>query len=195
MKYTKFIFINNNSDTLDVILHGKSSGIDSDFIQKLIKASDSHNNNILAFNFPYMDRQDTDTKKSDLVEEVGYLKKMIEFSNQLPCENIRLIGKSFGAIVANQFLANYKSQNINKNISLHILGCFIEDIHLDCITNKVVIIQGDQDKYCPMDTLKEKIKKATSDIKLHIINGADHSFKDPETNKPKYIDEAINFLF
>jgi hypothetical protein len=64
-----------------------------------------------------------------------------------------------------------------------IFGYDIGYIDLKTFPGKIVIIQGDKDKFGDIEAVKNDMK------------GADHSYRVPETKEPIYEDEAVKMAF
>lgn len=192
MDLPKFKYFSNNSDTLDVVLHGKDVGMDAPFMKKIADACNATGHSVLTFNFPYFERGDAETSGIELKEEVETLKKLLEFVKADNYQNIRLIGKSLGGIVAGYYLKNI--ENLSK-YSVIVFGYVTGSIDLKNFPGKITIIQGENDKFGNIEIVKNDLGNAKSNgIKYFEIKNADHSYRDPETKKPIYEDEAVKVL-
>jgi len=188
-------FYNIKAKTLDVVLHGGSQGMDSDLINKIIEASRKNGNSVVAFNFPYIERGEENSSGSELIEEIGALQSILDFCQVDKFDYIRLIGKSLGGVVAGHYLKKLNRDQLDK-FSLIIFGYDIGYIDLKNFPGKIVIIQGDKDKFGEVKAVKNDMKGAVSkDIVYLSIKGADHSYRVPETKEPIYEDEAVNRAF
>lgn len=195
MKLPKFIFYNNNSKQLDVILHGGSAGIESPFIQKTFKLLQQEGNSVVAFNFPYLDRREDHSSGPELKEEVKALESVLTYCQSRKFKKIRLIGKSLGGIVASYYLRKL-SQKKQERYSVAILGYVLGDIDLKTFTGDILIIQGEKDRFCDIQAVKKDLAKAVSkNITFHEVKGADHSFRGSSTKKSVYEEAAVKLLF
>ncbi len=182
---------NTDSDTLDVLLHGGSKGIESSFIQKLFKASQDNAHSVIAFNFPYLDRGEEQSSGPELQEELEVLKRVIEYASIKEYRHIRLIGKSLGGIVASYFSKKLPIHE-QKKYSVIILGYVLGSVDLKEFTGNIVVIQGSNDKFGNIEKVKSDLEGlATKKITYINIDGADHSFRDLETKEPVYEDVVI----
>ena len=60
---------------------------------------------------------------------------------------------------------------------------------------QVTVIQGEKDKFGNVNVVKNDLKDAMSrDIKYFEIKDADHSYRNSETKKPIFENEAIKVL-
>lgn len=194
-KITSFIFsYNSKSTTLDVILHGGSSGIDSGFIQKLLNTSRELGNSVVAFNFPYIERGEENSSGEELKEELDTLQKILDFCDYKRYRKIRLLGKSLGGIVASFFLDKLPAKE-SKRFSVIVLGYITGSLRLKNFRGKISIIQGQKDKFGGIDVVKSDMKDAMSgELHFFEIEGADHSYRVPGTKNPIYEEKAIELL-
>ena len=189
-------FFNNKAKVLDVVLHGGSYSMDSSFIQKVIDAGRKVSHSVIAFNFPYLDRGEDHSSGPKLEEELKTLKEILDFCQAEKYENIRLIGKSFGGIVASYFLKNLSGQEAQK-YSVIVLGYVLGEggIDLKGFSGKITIIQGQKDRFGDISAVKKDMAKATSkDVAYFEVAVADHSYRNPETKEPVFEDEAVNLI-
>lgn len=188
-------FYNNRAKNLDVILHGGSQGMDSGLINKIIEASRKNGNSAVAFNFPYIERGEEKSSGPELIEETDALQSVLNFCQADKFESIRLIGKSLGGVVAGHYLKKLDPNQLDK-FSLIIFGYDIGYIDLKTFPGKIVIIQGEKDKFGDVEAVKNDMKGAVSkDIAYLSVKGADHSYRVPETKEPIYEDEAVEMAF
>ena len=188
-------FYNNKAKNLDVVLHGGSQGMDSGLINKIVGASKKEGNSVVAFNFPYFERGEENSSGPELIEETNALQSVLDFCYTDTLESIRLIGKSLGGVVAGHYLKKLDSNQLDK-FSLIIFGYDVGYIELKNFTGKIVIIQGDKDKFGDVDVVKNDMKGAVSKQVTYLsVKGADHSYRVPETKEPIYEDEAVRMAF
>lgn len=188
-------FYNNKAKILDAVLHGGSQGMDSGFISKIVDASRKIGNSVVAFNFPYIERGEENSSGPELLEELEALQSVLDYCQTAKFENIRLIGKSLGGVVAGHFLKKIDKDQLKK-FSLIIFGYDIGYIDLKSFPGKITIIQGSKDKFGDIEAVKKDMNGAVSnDVTYLSIEGADHSYRIPETKEPIYEDEAVNVAF
>lgn len=188
-------FYNNRAKTLDVVLHGGSQGMNSGLINKIVNASRENGNSVVAFNFPYIERGEENSSGPELIEEISALQSILDFCQSDKYENIRLIGKSLGGVVAGHYLKKI-GKNQSDKYSLIIFGYDIGYIDLKEFPGKIVIIQGSKDKFGDIEAVKKDLNGAISKHVIYLsVEGADHSYRVPETKEPIYEDEAVNKTF
>lgn len=188
-------FHNNKAKTLDVVLHGGSQGMDSSLINKIVDASRKKSNSVVAFNFPYIERGEEKSSGPELIEEIDALQSVLDFCQVDKYKNIRLIGKSLGGVVAGHYLKKLDRNQLEK-FSLMIFGYDIGYIDLKSFPGRIVIIQGDKDKFGDVEAVKNDMKGAVSKQIIYLsVKGADHSYRVPETKEPIYEDEAVRIAF
>lgn len=187
-------FHNSHSDTLDVILHGGSRGIESSLIEGLYKLSKNKKHSVLAFNFPYLERGEENSSGAELREELATLRSFLNFANARFYTNINLIGKSLGAIVAGFYLKSLPLKLLER-YSVVVLGYIAGEVNLKSFPGRIVIIQGEKDRFGDIETVKKDLKGTSSkNIRFYEIKGADHSFRIPETKEPVYENKVIELL-
>ncbi len=187
-------FHNSTSQTLDVILHGGSVGIDSPFMQKVFQVSKDKGNSVIMFNFPYFERGEDHSSGPKLKEELSTLKRMLRIAGASEFTRIRLIGKSLGGIVASFYLDSLDFEE-KKRYEVIILGYVTGDVKLEGFGGKITIIQGEKDKFGDIDVVKKDLQDAVSrNIAYYQIQNADHSFRDSVTKEPIYEEEVIRIL-
>lgn len=194
MKYlTNFNYYHNSkAETLDVVLQGGSHGIDSSILQKVFNKSKEKGNSVIAFNFPYYERGEGNSSGPELKEELGTLQNILDLAKYKEYSKVRLVAKSLGGIVASYYLANLSEEEVNR-FSIVILGYVTGDVKLKNFKGRITVIQGEKDKFGGIDVVKEDLKDAVSkDITYLEVEGADHSYRNPETKEPVYEDNAID---
>src|SRR3989344_732107 len=188
-------FYSNKAEKLDVVLHGCSQGMDSGFMNKIIEASRKEGNSVVAFNFPYIERGEENSSGPELFEEIEALRNVLGYCQSEKYSCIRLIGKSLGGVVAAAYLKKLTADQMSK-YSIIIFGYDIGYIDVKKFSGEIVIIQGSRDKFGDVEAVKRDIdRSASKDITYFSIEGADHSYRIPETKEPMYEDEAIKVAF
>lgn len=183
-------FVKNESDTLDVLLHGSSGGMNYSLMQKIFNECVKHGHSIANFNFPYFERGDEHSSGPELREELETLQVVLDKCSSKEHKHIRLIGKSLGAIIASYYVKSLSKEEQSK-YSIIIFGYVVGSVDLKDFEGKIDIIQGSEDKFGNIDDVKKDLKNTVSkNINLFEIKGADHSYKN-ELKEPIFEDEAI----
>lgn len=187
---------NSKSDTLDVVLHGGSYDINTPFMQKVFNTCKEKGQSVIAFNFPYTERGEENSSGPELKEELETLQKFLDYCDYKKFKKIRLIGKSLGGIVASFYLDKLDDESARK-FSVVILGCVVGSLDkLKNFKGQIRVIQGEKDKFGNIEMVKQDLKDAKSkNIQFFEIPNANHSFKDPKTDEPIYMDAAMKILF
>jgi predicted alpha/beta-hydrolase family hydrolase len=172
---TSFLhFHSSKAKTLDVILHGASSGINSPFMLKIFKTSMNRGHSVIMFNFPYLERGEDHSSGPKLKEELKTLKMALNIAKFKKFNHIRLIGKSLGGIVASYYLRSLNPEE-KKKYEVIILGYVTGGVKLKDFNGKITIIQGEKDKFGNLKAVKKDLKEAISknityyEIKMPII--------------------------
>jgi len=147
-KTTSYIhYFNSSADTLDVVLHGGSKGIDSPLMVKVFQALREAGHSVISFNFPYLERNEENSSGPDLKEELHALSNFLDLAKADEYKHIRFVAKSLGGIVASYFLKSIKGTS--DKYSVVILGYVKGNggVELKDFPGKISIIQGSEDKF------------------------------------------------
>lgn len=186
-------FIETNSDTLYVLLHGSKRGMGQSLQLKIFEECKKQGHSVVNFNFPFYERGEDHSSSPELTEEIETLNKVLVSCNSSKYKKVRFIGKSLGGIIGAKFLSNLDPED-QKRFSIIIFGYVTGEIDLKSFPGKIVIIQGERDRYGDVETVKRDMAYAISkDIAYHEIKNADHSFRN-ELKEPDYEDMAIEVL-
>jgi predicted alpha/beta-hydrolase family hydrolase len=184
----------SNSDTLDILLHGATNGIDSHFMTTLYKTALKNVNSVLTFNFSYIDQNREFDKSEEMLKEcVEDLENIMKLVKNLNYKEIRFIGKSLGAIVASEYLKN----SIDKDLYEFSLVCFgytLGHINIPNGLKNILVVHGEHDRFGNLDQVKQDTKNLDN-VEVIEIKNADHSFKEQSTDEPLYVHEAIAKLY
>jgi predicted alpha/beta-hydrolase family hydrolase len=194
-------WIKPEGESLDILLHGGSGGIEVPFMVKLFDYCVGDGGSVVAFNFPYIERGDGGKASEGLVEELAALDDIVEFTKQFGHKHIRFVGKSLGGLVAAKYIAETLSLvDIPFTHELVILGCIVPyyDISLPKTLKAVTIVQGSADKFgTPLDVeylLQKIVPKEVVAIQVHEVSNADHSYNTPGTKDGAHVDEALSLF-
>jgi len=188
-------FYNNRANTLDVVLHGSSQGMDSLFINKVVEASRNIGNSVVALNFPFFDRGEEKSSGPELIEELETLQIVLDECKSETYEHVRLIGKSLGGVIAGMYLSKKNKSDLNK-FELIIFGYDIGYIDIKSFPGKIRIVQGSKDKFGDIEAVKkDMVGSVSTNIEYLTIEGADHSYRVPETKEPIFEDQAVSLAF
>ncbi len=183
-----------NKDILDVILHGSSPGIEGGFFKKLFEAAKAAGHSALMFNFPFIERGEDHSSGPELLEEIATLQKVLVDYKADSYRHIRLIGKSLGGIIAGAYLKKLDKSQLDK-YSLVVLGYVTGSIDIKTFPGKIVIIQGSEDRFGNIDTVKKDMADAVSyDVTFYSVDGADHSYREPASKNPIFEDQAVKLV-
>ncbi|WKZ25811.1 MAG: hypothetical protein QY322_00680 [bacterium] len=188
-------FVSNKSDTLDVLLHGSSGGMNYSLMQMIFDECVKQGHSVVNFNFPYYERGEEQSSGPELKEELETLRSILDECRAKEYKHVRLIGKSLGAIIASYYLKSLPKEEQSKYSAI-VFGYVTGSIDLKTFEGKIDIIQGEKDKFGNIEVVKNDLKTAVSkDINYFEIKNADHSYRVPETKEPIYEDEAVKIAF
>ncbi len=186
-------YINNGFDTLDVLLHGSSGGMNYSLMQKIFDECAKQGHSVVNFNFPYFERGEEQSSGPELKEELETLQSVLDGCEAKEYKHIRLIGKSLGAIIASYYLKSLSKEEQPK-YSVIVFGYVTGNIDLKTFEGKIDIIQGEKDKFGDIEKVKSDLKDAISkNINYFEIKNADHSYRN-ELKEPIFEYEAIEFF-
>lgn len=186
-------YIRNNNDTLDILLHGSSGGMNYSLMQKIFDECVKQGHSVVNFNFPYFERGDENSSGDELPEELEALKFVLNKCNANEYKYVRLIGKSLGGIVASYYLRTLSNQEQPK-YSVVVFGYIKGYTNLKNFNGDIYIIQGEKDNHGDIEVVKNDFKDANSkNINCFEIKNADHSYKN-ELKEPIFEDEAIDIF-
>jgi len=150
---------------------------------------------VVRFSFSFAVREEMKDLSSDRLEEKETLLKVLRESNSQKYQKIRLIGRSFGAVVAAEYLSDLSFEEQQK-YELVVLGYDLGLINLEKVFCKITIIQGALDRFGNGNAVKEDLKgDVPGKAKLIQVGGANHGFCDPLTGEGVYFDVVIKLLF
>jgi len=186
-------FVETKSDTLDVLLHGSSGGMNYSLMQKIFNACSAQGHSVVNFNFPYFERGDEYSSGPELTEELDVLKDVLTKCHAEKYKSIRLIGKSLGGIIAAKFLEKLSAID-QKKFTIVFFGYDVGSINLKNFQGNIVVIQGEKDKYGNIEAVKKDLETTVSkDITYYEVPNADHGFRN-ESKEPVYEGVAIDFF-
>lgn len=178
----------NSGKKVFIVLHGSGPvGVETSFITSIFDAIATTKNSVIGFNFPFCDREEVNSSGPELKEEVKSLKCVIDFVHSESYEEIRIIAKSLGGIIASYYLEQYPDSEID----LAILGYIPNEIRQNAIINNLsLVIQGENDRFASPSKIKELVNKS---VEVVAIKNADHSYRDKK-KEPIYQDLVIKEL-
>lgn len=190
MNISSLKFIKNESNTLDVLLHGSSGGMNYSLMQKIFDQCVKQGHSVVNFNFPYFERGEEHSSGPGLNEELETLKSVLDECKAEKYKHRRLIGKSLGAIIASYYLKELSKEEQSKYSSV-VFGYVVGSVDLKNFEGKIDIIQGGEDKFGSIEAVKKDLKDAVSkNINFFEIKGGDHSYRDGQ-KEPIFEDKAI----
>jgi predicted alpha/beta-hydrolase family hydrolase len=193
MKIQELMYFQNESDTLDVLLHGSSGGMNYSLMQKLFNVCKGQGHSVVNFNFPYFERGEEQSSGPELKEEIETLQLVLDQCNANKYKHIRLIGKSLGAIIASYYLKSLPKLEQTR-YSVVVFGYVTGSIDLKDFEGEINIIQGQNDKFGNIEVVKDDLKDpASKNINYFEIKGADHSYRN-ESKEPVFENDAIEIF-
>lgn len=190
--YTEQIY--DESDSLFIVAHGGSKGLDSPLIAGVADALYNAGVSVVRFNFSYLSEG---VKNSEgCVREVEDLWSVYQLVKQkYPDKKIHIIGKSLGGMVAS-WLPDRKGAKLE---SISLFGFVVGDVDFGSYTGPVFIIQGEKDRFGGEEVVREAMKRFQGEYELVIIPNADHSYRkidsaSEETYERQAVDALLTIL-
>ena len=165
-----------------IIAHGAGHDMDSDFISQIHEGIAKQNILTVKFNFPYMEQGLKAPNTPHVLEETWQqvINAVMEKTG-VKRKQIFLSGKSMGGRYATILTSkeDLYAGIILFGYPLHAPGKPDKPRfgHLKVIHEPMLFIQGTRDSLCQLNTFKPLLKLLSPEPVLHIIEGADHSFK------------------
>ncbi len=181
------------SKRLVILTHGASEGIENSFLQNFIHKFTNQKVSVLAIQMPFKDRGENSSSGPELLEELQVVEQAMKLVNLFEYESIDFIGKSLGGIILSKFL-NSQDKSFQTKTSLTILGYIYGDVEINNYSGKLVVIQGENDKYGDKKEIHNDLGKCISkDKSLVIIPNADHSYRN-KNKEPVYQSEVVEMI-
>jgi len=165
-----------------IIAHGAGHDMDSVFISQLHEGIAKHNILTVKFNFPYMEQGLKAPNTPHVLEETWQqvINAVIEKTG-VTRKQIFLSGKSMGGRYATILTSkeDLYAGIILYGYPLHAPGKPDKPRfnHLKVIHEPMLFFQGTRDSLCQLKVFEPLLEKLSTHPVLHIIEGADHSFK------------------
>lgn len=170
-------------------------GFKSGFINKIFNRFVQEEKSATTFNYPFLDRGEENSPGEELKEELETLANVLKIVDLNKYSKINFVAKSLGAIVASYFLLNSSNKDLLSKVNLFVLGYVKGSINLENLKCKIVIIQGEKDRFGNIEEVKKDfLNTQNTNIKFIEIAKADHSYRD-ELKQPIFEDLAIEELF
>lgn len=170
-------------NALFVLAHGAGAGERHPFMIAFGRGLAARGIDVVTFNFPYMDQKRRVPDKAPVLE--ARFREVIEAARQGERAGRRLFigGKSMGGRMATHLAAQGAIEDLAGVIALgyplHPPGRPDQPrtAHLPAITSPVLIVQGEHDVFGTPAELEPVIATMRAAVTLHVVPGADHSFK------------------
>lgn len=166
-----------------LIAHGAGNDMHSPFLNSIHRSAAERGLLSVKFNFPYKERGGRMPDPAPrLVQTWRRVVEAAVCDEELPISRLYLSGKSLGGRMASMLVAEGTKVDglIFFGYPLHPQGNpgNIRSAHFSSVDCPLLFIQGTRDPLCDLALLrKEVVDKNSANRTLHIIDGADHSFR------------------
>jgi alpha/beta superfamily hydrolase len=160
--------------------------MDNNVIDGLVSALGERGVATLRFNFRGVG--DSEGEYSNGIGEGADARAAVEFLRQRTGQDrVALAGYSFGAMVALQ--AGRNDLNVDRLIAVAPPLSFLDLSFLDGCRTPILLLAGDRDAYCPIETFRRTAESLPAAWKC--IGGADHFFAGHEDEVGKLVADFV----
>lgn len=171
-----------------VFAHGAGAGMEHSFMEEMSYTLSEAGIGTLRYNFPYSEKKKKSPDPAPLLIETVHsaIKKAKDFAKGVP---LLAGGKSMGgrmtSMAASMDLVEDIKGIIFFGFPLHSPGKPSDEraLHLFNVKIPMLFLQGSRDNLADLQLLTPVITKLGDKATIHIVDGGDHSFHLPKTNK------------
>lgn len=176
------LYMPDNTEALYIFAHGAGAGMEHSFMEAASVCLANEGVGTFRFNFPYSEKKLKRPDPSPILLETfrSAVQTAKQYSNDLP---LFAGGKSMGGRMSSMASASEKKLEGIKGLiffgfPLHAPGKPSSDRaeHLYNVRIPMLFLQGTRDKLADLDLLTPVVNNLGKTAKMHIIEGADHSF-------------------
>ena len=172
--------------TAVVLAHGAGADMDHPFLSAIHTGLAAHGWPCIKFNFPYTEKKRRAPDPAPALERC-FTHVIEDVQRRLQPAQLVIGGKSLGgrmathlaaqgAAVAGVLLLGYPLHPPNQPQRLR-------SAHLGAIRVPMLFFCGTRDALCRLDLLRTTLATLTAPVQLHVIEGGDHSFNVPKSQK------------
>ncbi|MBP6974759.1 MAG: hypothetical protein KBB54_02325 [Candidatus Pacebacteria bacterium] len=186
------INITPNTKTLYIILPGVSQSVHTGLLDAVQNRLRLASRTYLSVSFPFQDKGlDAPESADSSIEMQEVVNGIARVSEDFIFEKVVIIGKSYGAFIAAKLTGHIKDV-FKCAIEFHVLGYIFDPVleFSEDAYERVVVYQGELDRFGTGDAVKEKLPFAT----VHRIANADHSYRN-ERKEFEHEGKVLDLLF
>jgi predicted alpha/beta-hydrolase family hydrolase len=178
------LIVPKGARALYVLAHGAGAGMAHPFLASISALLADRGIATLRYQFPYME-QGSRRPDSPKVAEAAVRAAVGEAARLAPGLPLDAGGKSFGGRMTSQAEA---SEHLPGVVGLAFLGFPLHPpgapadtrgAHLAEVKVKMLFLQGTRDEFADLELLRPLVKRLGRKDTLHLIDGANHSFRVP----------------
>lgn len=175
----------SGQDPALILAHGAGNDMNHPFLGHVAEGLAGAGALVVRFNFPYKEQGRKAPDRAPVLERTWRaVIDVVRADAELQPGALFLAGKSMGGRMASHVVATGASCSglVFLGYPLHPAGKpdKLRVEHLDRIAVPMLFIQGTRDRLCQLDLLRPVLDQVKTPVDLHIIEGADHSFKVPK---------------
>ena len=166
---------------LFVLAHGAGAGMNHAFLEAVARGLGERGIGTLRYQFPYMEKR-SHRPDTPAVATATVRAAVLRASELAPGVPLIAGGKSFGGRMTSTAQAEAPLSGVN---GLAFLGFPLHPPgkpgttraeHLDAVRVPMLFLQGTRDEFAQLDLLRSVCDRLGERARLHLIDGADHSF-------------------
>ena len=170
-----------DATALFVLAHGAGAGMKHTFLEAVARGLGERGIATLRYQFPYMEKR-SNRPDPPAVATATVRAAVLRASELAPGVPLIAGGKSFGGRMTSTAQAETPLPGVN---SLAFLGFPLHPPgkpgttraeHLDAVRVPMLFLQGTRDEFAQLDLLRGVCGRLGERARLHVIDGADHSF-------------------
>lgn len=175
-----------------IFAHGAGAGMEHPFLAAMAAALVARGVATLRFQFPYMEKGLRRPDRPALAHAT--IRAAVQSAHrEAPGLRLYVGGKSFGGRMTSQTQAEAPLQGVRGVIflgfPLHPVGkpSIARSEHLAVVQVPMLFIAGSRDELADLALLRPVVKGLGDRATLHVVDGADHSFRVPVRMRPKEV--------
>jgi predicted alpha/beta-hydrolase family hydrolase len=180
--------LSESNKTGVIIAHGASNDMNNSLIVAVADGLAATGYTTLRFNFPYKEKgKKSPDVESTLIRTWQDAVNHLLNNERFPVDRVVAAGKSMGGRIVSQMVAADQmavEALIFLGYPLHAPGRTdkLRDSHLYEIKKPMLFFAGTRDPLCNMEKLRKVLHRLPGQYDLEIVEGGDHSFKEPKSS-------------
>jgi len=171
--------------TAVILAHGAGNDMHTPFLSAIQEGLAARGYVVVKFNFPYKERGGRAPDPAAVLERCYHrVLAAIREDRHIAAPRIVIGGKSLGGRIASQIAAQGAEVGglLFLGYPLHPPGKTerLRTAHFPALSAPMLFFAGTRDALCRLDLLKTAIRGLHAPVRLHVVEGGDHSFGVPK---------------